>query len=167
MRNDIQDYKGQRAISYARASVGKGRGQEDSTDRQRDSAVIYCKQKNLNLDLDYSIVDEGVSAFKTVGVTDAYGYKEQRERNLQEGALAEFVRIVEANTFGREPIHLIVEKLDRMYRAEPKRALGHFLRLLERGITIHTMMDGRVYSPNSDNSEITSRGISSSFKCHS
>ena len=63
---DTDKYKGQPAISYARASAGKGKGQEDSTDRQVDITLEYCEKTGLVLDPNFNIVDEGVSAFKMV-----------------------------------------------------------------------------------------------------
>jgi hypothetical protein len=147
-------YQGQKAISYQRASAGKGRGQDDSTDRQSDTAIVYCEDMGMELDLSYRILDEGVSAYRTVSYTDDSGKQRQGAKNLVEGALAQFVDNVKGGAFPNG-INLIIEKLDRMYRDDPMDAMGHFLALLKEGVTIHTMIDKQVYSKNSDNKQVT------------
>ena len=147
-------YKGQKAISYQRASAGKGRGQDDSTDRQSDTAIVYCEEMGMELDLSYSILDEGVSAYRTVSYTDESGKQRQGAKNLVEGALAQFVDNVKGGAFPNG-INLIIEKLDRMYRDDPMDAMGHFLALLKEGVTIHTMIDKQVYSKHSENKQVT------------
>ena len=150
---DTDKYRGLPAISYARASMGKGRGQDDSTDRQKDGAVEYAQELGLNLDLNYRIVDEGVSAFKLTSKKDKYGRTTKIAKNLEEGALADFVNVVKSGRFPNG-ISLIVEKLDRLYRDKPRRALMHFLTLLEYNVTIHTLIDKKIYEPDSENDAI-------------
>ena len=146
-------YEGQVAISYARASQGKGRGQDDSTDRQADTAIQYCEEMGMELDLSYRILDEGVSAYQTVTYTDDKGRQRQGAKNLVQGALAQFVDNVKSGAFPRG-VNLIIEKLDRMYRDDPMDAFIHFAELLKEGVTIHTMIDKQVYSKDSDNKQM-------------
>ena len=142
-------YRGLKAISYSRASIGKNAGRQlDSTDRQKDEALLYAEKLGLDLDLEYRIVDEGVSAFKLTTKVDEYGRTKKIAKNLQEGALADFVEVVKKGRFPNG-INLIVEKLDRLYRDEPRRALTHFLDLLDNGVTIHTLIDKKIYEPDS------------------
>jgi hypothetical protein len=142
-------YKGQSAISYARASLGKGKGQESSTDRQSNITLDYCEKMGLNLDLNYRIIDEGVSAYKQVKVTDEYGRVKTQAKNLSESALADFVTIVKQGRFPKG-VHLVIEKLDRMYRDVPTQALEHFTSLLNNGVIIHTPLDNKVYDSSND-----------------
>ena len=153
IQNLPQQFKGQKAISYARASMGKGKGQDDSTDRQKDEAVDYCEQLEMELLLDYTIVDEGVSAFQPTTYIDDTGMVREKAKNLQEGALADFTEIVASGAFPNG-INLIVEKLDRLYRDLPRRALLHFLTLLENKVTIHSLMDYHIYQPEGGNDQL-------------
>jgi hypothetical protein len=141
-------YQGQKAISYARASMGKGRGQDDSTDRQLDQARDYCERMGMVLDEDL-LIDEGVSGFKTVRQGDKFVAK-----NLShESALAQFAEAVRNGAFP-DGVNLIVEKLDRVYRDKPRRAMMHFLNLLDGGVTIHTLLDGAtIYDPEAENDQ--------------
>lgn len=136
-------YQGQKAISYARASMGKGRGQEDSTDRQVAETQEYCQRYGLELDESYTLVDEGVSAFRQVKGKDG----KMIAKNLHESALAKFTDEVKKGAFPNG-VHLIVEKLDRMYRDDPERAMEHMLKLKRHGVTIHTTMDNQIFDPN-------------------
>ena len=138
---NLEKYRNQKAISYARASMGKEKGQEHSTDRQSDITLEYCEKLGLNLDLNFRIIDEGVSAFKEVIEVDDYGRERKIAKNLSESALADFVEIVKQGKFPNG-VHLVVE-LDRMYRDVPRRALEHFTSLLNNGVTIHTPLDGK------------------------
>lgn len=137
-------YQGQRAISYARASVGKHRGKQlDSTDRQIQETKEYCDRYGLVLDTTYSLVDEGVSAFRKVKGKDG----RMIAKNLSEGsALAKFSEEAKKGAFP-DGVHLIVEKLDRMYRDDPELAMEHMLALKRCGVTIHTTMDDMIYDP--------------------
>ena len=67
--------------------------------------------------------------------------------------MADFVEVVKKGRFP-DGINLIVEKLDRLYRDKPRRALMHFLNLLENGVTIHTLIDNKIYDPDSENDAI-------------
>jgi hypothetical protein len=136
----MKDYKGEIAISYARASLGKQGGQEHSTDRQLAESVKYCEQNGLKLDSSYSFVDEGVSGFRG------------KNYSSEEGMLAQFQSLVESGAFPNG-VHLIVEKLDRLYRDKPRKALMHFLNLLDKGVTIHSIIDNYVYEPESENDQ--------------
>ena len=74
-------------------------------------------------------------------------------RNLSESNLADLVEIVKQGKFPNG-VNLIVEKLDRLYRDKPRRALEHFTSLLNNGVTIHTPLDKRVYSPDGEDMDL-------------
>jgi hypothetical protein len=153
MNTDENKYRGLPAISYARASLGKGKGQDDSTDRQIDITLEYCEKLGLVLDDNFAIVDEGVSAFKEITKEDDYGNQRKIALNLEKSALADLVEIVKSGRFPNG-VNLVVEKLDRIYRDIPRRAIEHFTSLLNYGVTIHTPLDNRIYRPDGDDLEL-------------
>lgn len=115
--------------SYVRFSTveqRKGSGQE----RQESLAAKWCAERNLTLFKNYS--DLGVSAFKG--------------KNAAEGALSEFIKCIEDGRVRPGSI-LIVESLDRLSRDKINKAAELFLSIINRGVTIVTLCDDYVYSP--------------------
>ncbi len=116
-----------RAYSYIRFSR-LSQAQGDSLRRQSALSADWCRANGVDLVEDYR--DLGVSAF--------------RRKNETDGALAGFLAGVEE---GRIPAgsYLLVESLDRVSRAEVERAMSLFLRIINAGIIIVTLGDGKVY----------------------
>lgn len=124
------------AYSYLRLSSERQlRG--DGLRRQMESSALYCEEKGLALDTTWK--DLGVSAFSGA--------------NRERGALREFLEHVRS---GKIPVgsHLIIESLDRLSRDKVRKALPVFIEIINAGITIHTLVDGRELNASSmdDNS---------------
>jgi DNA invertase Pin-like site-specific DNA recombinase len=122
-----------KAYSYIRFSSpeqAKGRSQA----RQFEECVKYCKLHSLELarEEEYTFLDKGRSAYKA-------------EHLGENGQLARFLRFVEDGTIAAGS-SLIVESLDRLSREHVKHALPRFMDLLNKGINIVTLSDGRTYS---------------------
>ncbi|QTE82722.1 recombinase family protein [Shewanella algae] len=122
-----------KAISYIRFSTPK-QAKGDSYRRQIEAARAYCAQNNLELD-ESILFDAGVSAFKG--------------KNAYEGALSEFIKGVKQGDIPNN-VTLIVESLDRISRMEPSKALTLFLDILNLGVTVVTLTNKYVYTPNGD-----------------
>jgi len=123
------------AYSYLRFSTPEQAG-GDSRRRQLDLARTYAAQHGLVLDAGLSFRDLGMSAF--------------HGRNAREGALRAFLDAVELGLVPRGS-HLLVESLDRLSRDRVLLAQSLFLRIVEAGITIVTLIDERSYSAESLN----------------
>jgi DNA invertase Pin-like site-specific DNA recombinase len=121
-----------KAFSYLRFSTPE-QAAGDSFRRQIASARTYADENNLQLD--ESLKDRGISAFKG-------------KHRDEKAALGAFLRRVQE---GDVPIgsFLLVESLDRLSREEVLDALELFLSLTRSGITIVTLTDKRVYSRES------------------
>ncbi|TYR33772.1 recombinase family protein [Mesorhizobium microcysteis] len=122
-----RDLKGRTAISYARWSSGK-QAEGDSLRRQSENAESFCTTYGLTLDK--QLVDDGVSAFKGANL---------------EASLGQFVADVKAGKIANDYV-LIVENIDRITRVKPTRAVRYFLDLLDTGLTLVTLTDGRVHT---------------------
>jgi DNA invertase Pin-like site-specific DNA recombinase len=125
-------YRMSKAISYVRYS-SKEQAKGDSYRRQVKAAEEYCKVHGL--ELDDTILDSGVSAFKG--------------RNAAVGALASLIKDVDE---GRIPkgTTLIIESLDRLSRMEVEKALRMLLQLIdEQGLIVVTLSDNNVYKAGS------------------
>lgn len=123
------------AYSYLRFSTPEQAG-GDSHRRQLDLARAYAARHGLVLDAGLSFRDLGMSAF--------------HGRNVREGALRAFLDAVELGLVPRGS-HLLVESLDRLSRDRVLFAQSLFLRIIEAGITIVTLIDDRSYSAESLN----------------
>jgi DNA invertase Pin-like site-specific DNA recombinase len=120
-----------KAYSYIRMSTDiqlKG----DSLRRQTELAKQFAEKNNYDLD-PRSIRDIGLS-----GYTGA---------NVKKGQLGEFMKALREKK--REPGTLIVESLDRLSREQPRTVLKMFLELQEHGMSIATLVDNKVYYPES------------------
>jgi DNA invertase Pin-like site-specific DNA recombinase len=124
-----------KAHSYLRFSTPE-QIHGDSLRRQTEGARTYAAAHGLELDESLTFRDLGVSAF--------------RGANAVEGALGQFVAAVDS---GRVPTgsYLLVENLDRLSRDKIMAALNRFSALLERGITVVTLSDGKAYTAESLN----------------
>ena len=117
-----------KAYSYLRFST-PDQMQGDSFRRQTEAARKYAEHHGLDFDDDLTFRDLGVSAF--------------RGANVVEGALGQFIEAVNAGRV-QTGSYLLVENLDRLSRDKIMPALNRFSSLLEAGITIVTLSDGKV-----------------------
>ncbi len=123
------------AYSYLRFSTPEQAG-GDSDRRQLDLARTYAARHGLVLDAGLSFRNLGMSAF--------------HGRTVRKGALRAFLDAVELGLVPRGS-HLLVESLDRLSRDRVLLAQSLFLRIVEAGITIVTLIDDRGYSAESLN----------------
>ena len=118
-----------KAFSYIRMSTDaqlKG----DSYRRQLESSDKYIAENNL--DLVERLSDIGVSAF--------------RGANVEYGALGGFLEAVRDKKVPPGS-YLVVEALDRISRQPTRIALQLFLELMNSGITVVTLSNNQVYTP--------------------
>lgn len=130
LEREFQNLAVRIAYSYRRISSPeqlKGTG----LIRQADTAAQYCIENRLRLDETLKLSDEGVSAFKG--------------DNVLRGKLGKFLELVDKGKVKRGSI-LLVENLDRITRQNVLDAQELFLGIINRGITIVTLMDRQVYS---------------------
>ncbi|BBF94485.1 recombinase family protein [Blastochloris tepida] len=119
-----------KAYSYLRFSTPE-QMKGDSFRRQTEAAKLYADRHGLTLDQDLTFRDLGVSAF--------------RGRNAERGSLADFRLAVQTGTV--EPgSYLLVESFDRISRMDPWEALPIFQEIINAGITIVTLADGREWT---------------------
>jgi len=131
-----------KAYSYIRISTQK-QLKGDSLKRQIDLSKEYAKQHNL--DLDESISDIGISAFKG--------------KNIEEGALGKFLKKIQNGEI-EGGSYLLVESLDRLSRNYVSKALAQFLSIIHAGVKIVTLADNKVYSEEAVNDNWTELIIS-------
>jgi DNA invertase Pin-like site-specific DNA recombinase len=119
-----------RAYSYIRMSTDlQLRG--DSLRRQMEASRRYADTHHLHLAEQDELRDIGISAFKG--------------DNIADGALGGFLRAVRDRKVPPGSV-LLVESLDRLSRQEVRRSLSLFLEVINAGIEVHTLTDGRVYT---------------------
>ncbi|MBV2186095.1 MAG: recombinase family protein [Rhizobium sp.] len=117
------------AYSYTRFSTPE-QAQGDSARRQIELAELYATTHCLILDETLRLKDEGVSGF--------------RGANVRKGALGQFLIAIDEGEV--EPgSFLLVESLDRVSRQNPWDALPIFQQIINAGVTIVTLFDGKTY----------------------
>ncbi|MBA2271341.1 MAG: recombinase family protein [Chthoniobacterales bacterium] len=126
------------AYAYIRFSSGKQTG-GDSYERQLERAQKYADDHKLRLDDETTLEDLGVSGY--------LGH------NLEHGALAAFVKAVEAKTVLPGTV-LIIESLDRLGRDKVLKAVALFTTLLTNKIEIATLLDNQFYTEESVNNNV-------------
>lgn len=119
-----------KAYSYVRFST-PDQMKGDSFRRQAEASRRYADENGLELDESLSFQDLGVSAF--------------RGRNVEDGALGSFLVAVEQGTV-KPGSFLLVESLDRLSRQTAYRAFRRFSDILDKGVNIITLHDGKIYS---------------------
>ncbi|MBK5654604.1 MAG: recombinase family protein [Rhizobium sp.] len=118
-----------RAYSYLRLSTGpqlKGDGKR----RQLKASRAYAEANGLELAEDAQYEDLGVSAFKGA--------------NVRDGKLGLFLEAVRSGAVAPGS-YLLVESLDRLTRQELAKAQSLFLSIIQGGINVVTLADGRLY----------------------
>ena len=108
----------------------------DSRRRELEASRAYAEAEGLDLADDAQLEDIGISAFKGA--------------NARDGALGQFLAAVKAGSVERGS-YLIVESLDRLSREEILPAHTLFLGIVQAGINLVTLVDGRVYRAKSTN----------------
>lgn len=143
-------HKRRKAYSYIRMSTAK-QLHGDSLRRQTAAACDFCSKHDLDLDEEFMLQDLGVS-----------GYSGE---NLTSGHLGRFIKAVEDGEI--EPgSFLIIESHDRFSRTKPRRALRYFLQILNAGITIAILSEGKVFGPQDDDPYELLPAISSMIRSH-
>lgn len=119
-----------RVYSYLRFSDEK-QSAGHSADRQTTYAKEWAAKRGLVLDEDFTMRDEGLSAF--------------HQRHVTRGAFGLFLAAIES---GRVPPGsvLVVEGLDRLSRAEPLVAQTQMTEIVMAGVSVVTASDGIEYS---------------------
>lgn len=129
-----------KAYSYLRFSRPEQmRG--DSLRRQVDAARRYADTHGLELDEKLTFEDLGVSAFRGL--------------NAEAGRLGDFREAVKAGLVERGS-YLLVESLDRLSRQTARRAVRALENIVDEGICVVTLSDGRVYTAESLDDDPTS-----------
>jgi DNA invertase Pin-like site-specific DNA recombinase len=126
-----------KAFSYVRISTGiqmRGGGIRRQLQESRDYA------ERLGFDLVEELQDVGFSAFKGKNLAPT-------------AALGRFLEAVRAGRIPRRSV-LLIESVDRLSRREALKALGPFLEVLNAGIDIHTIQDGRIYTAETTYEEL-------------
>lgn len=121
------------AYSYMRFSSEK-QGIGDSIRRQKDLALQFIERNpelGLELDTSLQLTDEGLSAYKGVAQS--------------KGSLGVFIRLVEDGKIDKGS-YLLVESLDRLSRQTPRTALNQLNTLVDEGIVLVTLNDGKTYT---------------------
>jgi DNA invertase Pin-like site-specific DNA recombinase len=122
-----------RAYSYLRFSTPE-QAKGDSLRRQTALAEEYAKRHDLTLDTELNLKDLGVSAF--------------RGDNAAVGALGAFLKAIQD---GLVPggSYLLVEALDRISRQTARKAVRILEEIVEAGVTLVTLNDGKHYTAES------------------
>ncbi|MCO1460191.1 recombinase family protein [Burkholderia multivorans] len=129
-----------KAYSYLRFSTPE-QLKGDSYRRQTAMALEYAARHGLALDQDLTFEDLGVSAY--------------RGANAEAGRLGEFLEAVRVGLVPRGS-YLLVEALDRLSRLVPRKAVRVLEDIVEEGITVVTLNDGREYTEATLNDDPTS-----------
>ena len=118
------------AFSYARFSaLDQLKG--DSFRRQTALAEDYAQKNGLDLDRSLSFHDIGVSAF--------------RGRNAETGQLAEMLEAIRCGLIRKGSV-ILVESLDRISRQSARKAIRIIEEIVESGVSVVTLSDGREYT---------------------
>ncbi|TCV86327.1 recombinase family protein [Sulfurirhabdus autotrophica] len=119
-----------KAYSYLRFSTPE-QLKGDSLRRQTQLAKDYTLRHNLELDESLTFDDLGISAY--------------RGKNKDTGGLALFLEAIEAGIV-KSGDYLLVESLDRLSREKPRKALRVLEEIIEAGVAVVTLIDGKQYT---------------------
>ncbi len=120
-----------KAYSYLRFSTPE-QMKGDSLRRQNEAAHAYCRQHGLELDDALSYRDLGVSAFRGSNAA-------------RDAALGQFLYAVEHGVV-TQGSYLLVENIDRLSRREAWDALQILQSIVNKGVTVVTLLDRQEYS---------------------
>ncbi|MCJ1903192.1 recombinase family protein [Paracoccus versutus] len=122
-----------KAYSYVRWS-SDAQTAGDSLRRQQEASAKYAMEHGLELVTDFDLTDAGISAFKGL--------------NAKEGALKTFLDAVNSGKV-EDGSYLLVEALDRLSRQDVWTAFSQLSAIVNAGINVVTVSDGRIYSKES------------------
>ena len=117
------------AYLYIRYSTDE-QGSGDSARRQLALGTEYAAKNGLLLPKEHILEDFGISAF--------------RGANIKTGKLGQFMKMLAGGEIKPGTI-LLVEDIDRLSRQTPVDAVFQFYDLLQKGVKIVTLRDGRIY----------------------
>jgi DNA invertase Pin-like site-specific DNA recombinase len=120
-------------IRYSHPDQAKG----DSLHRQMEATAEWCSRNGVDLDINLSLRDEGVSAFRG------------KHRRSDRHALARFLDEVRAKRVPRGS-YLVIENLDRLSREDLQPALLLVLNLLQDGVRVVQLRPEMVFDDKSD-----------------
>ncbi len=122
-----------KAYSYIRMSTD-AQLNGDSLRRQIEKTRQFATRHGLLLDENFELKDIGLSAYDG--------------SNLAKGELGKFLLAVNQGAI-ENGSYLIVESFDRLSRQHVRQSLRLFLDLLDHGICVATLIDERIYRPES------------------
>lgn len=126
------------AFSYVRYS-SPPQADGHSEERQTEAADDYAAKMGFHLDTDTRMVDRKSSAWKG--------------KNIEPTAVfGRFLNDVESGRIPKGSV-LIVEELDRITRLPPLKGITLFTSLLNAGIEIHTLKNGKILTAESLNKD--------------
>jgi len=134
-----------RAYSYVRLSTLEQQ-KGDSERRQTAPSDAYIAEHKLRaIDGDELLKDIGIRSLKDIGKSAFTG------DHIMTGAFGNFLKAVHDGRIEKGS-YLLVEALDRLSRQNVNVALEIFLRIINRGIKVVTLMDReRVYDADAPN----------------
>lgn len=112
----------------------------DSIRRQKDRTKEWADKHGYEVDTELQLDDRGKSAFDGT--------------NLRTGALGQFLALVRQGKIEKGSI-LAIEAFDRLTRAEPMDAFNLLNDLVQCGISVVTVSDGRLYDSRTLNRDLT------------
>ncbi len=121
------------AYSYLRFSTPE-QMKGDSFRRQLDATKRYTDEHGLVLNEALTFHDLGISAFHGANLDSALGL---------------FLEAIDKGHISPGSF-LIVESLDRLSRQAPHKAYSQFSAIINRGINVVTLQDGKVYDESPD-----------------
>ncbi|ACO73912.1 Recombinase [Laribacter hongkongensis HLHK9] len=128
-----------KVYSYKRFShVAQATG--DSIRRQKDKTQEWADKHGYVIDTELQLDDRGKSAFDGT--------------NLRTGALGQFLTLAREGKIEKGSI-LAIEVFDRLTRAEPMDAFNLLNDLVQCGISVVTVSDGRLYDSKTLNRDLT------------
>lgn len=122
-----------KAYSYLRFSTPE-QSRGDSFRRQTSLAHRWCTTHGIELDDSLTFQDLGVSAY--------------RGDNAESGKLGDFLEGVKAGVIPQGS-YLLVESLDRISRLTPRKAVRLLEDIVESGVVVVTLNDGKEYTERS------------------
>jgi DNA invertase Pin-like site-specific DNA recombinase len=119
-----------RAYSYVRLSTEAQR-LGDGVRRQLEQSQKYAALQGWELLDQDQLRDFGLSAFSGANIAD--------------GAIGRFLTAIRDGKVASGSV-LIIESLDRLSRQDPWKAFGLFTEIINAGVDVVTLMDGRTYT---------------------
>ncbi|WP_157163620.1 recombinase family protein [Mesorhizobium australicum] len=126
-----------KAYSYVRFSTPE-QAKGDSFRRQTEAAEKYAALHGFEMDTKFTFHDLGKSAY--------------RGGNVADGMLGEFLSYVKSGDVPQGS-YLLVENLDRVSREAPRKALRTLEDIVDAGVNVVTLSDGRTYTQETLNQD--------------